>query len=398
MHFWRKIFLLKKFHSSLNQMKVGQYSIAKSHQMKNFIYTLCVLIALGTSMYTQAQIGGNVLMDQKSTAGNYNYMNQGIINERVNIPINSPNGNYISIKADVLMNLKATSYTAIFAITQNGKDVYQTDSLMRARLNQIMFGLGRLGIAEENIHIDAVSLVPTYAYKLEEKKFSKHSVEVPTGFELKKNIHILITDHAILDHVISELAFAEVYDMVKVEYNIDGMQTYYDQLRKAAMSVIDTKKATYSDFGFHLIIQTLGDGFNVTYPIERYKSYTAFNTGTTIQAVTEAKAMQNNTLNVYANNVLVHNETKRLSEPQQQFVVQTAEKNKTIFYDRIAYNQFDKVINADTEEPCIQLTYSLQVNFSMMTEESWKLQEEMKKQNELAMKAPDKKKKMRRNA
>jgi hypothetical protein len=162
------------------------------------------------------------------------------------------------------------------------------------------------------------------------------------------------------------------------------------------MSVIDTKKATYSDFGFHLIIQTLGDGFNVTYPIERYKSYTAYNSGTTIQAVTEAKAMQNNTLNVYANNVLVHNETKRLSEPQQQFIVQTAEKNKTIFYDRIAYNQFDKVINADTEEPCVQLTYTLQVNFSMMTEESWKLQEEAKKQNELALKGVDKKKKSRR--
>jgi hypothetical protein len=78
---------------------------------------------------------------------------------------------------------------------------------------------------------------------------------------------------------------------------------------------------------------------------------------------------------------------------QQQFLIQTSEKNKTIFYDRIPYNQFDKVINADTEEPCIQLYYTLVVTYTMMTQEQHEQIEKNKKISEEAMLIPGKKKK-----
>jgi hypothetical protein len=67
-------------------------------------------------------------------------------------------------------------------------------------------------------------------------------------------------------------------------------------------------------------------------------------------------------------NHTLHSEKKKY---EQQFIVQTAEKNKTIFYDRIPYNQFDKVINADEEEPSIQLFYTMQTTYTMMTQEQW---------------------------
>jgi hypothetical protein len=60
----------------------------------------------------------------------------------------------------------------------------------------------------------------------------------------------------------------------------------------------------------------------------------------------------------------------------QQFIIQTSEKNKTIFYDRVPYNQFDKVLNADTEEPCIQLMYNLQVYYTMLTDEQHQAKEQ----------------------
>ena len=55
----------------------------------------------------------------------------------------------------------------------------------------------------------------------------------------------------------------------------------------------------------------------------------------------------------------------------QHFTIQTAEKNKTIYYDRLPYNQFDKVLNADMEEPCIQFFYTLQLSYTVMTQEQW---------------------------
>jgi uncharacterized protein YggE len=327
---------------------------------------------------------GAMIQAFSQAAGNYLYNNNySFNNEKATIPINNANGSTVTLKAEVMMNVISTSYTAIFAASQQGKSVKEVDSLMTLRIDQVRYALEMFGIAEEDIHIDAVSMVPTYARKLEEKKFSKRSTEIPTGFEMKKNIHILFKKHALLDPIISEMALADIYDLVKVEYNIDGVQTYYDELRKNALSVIDSKKATYDALKMHLTVYSLGDGFNSSYPMERYKSYTAFNSGSTYEAVSYAKEAKtkNITLNGF-NNTLVLKEDQRGDAFDQQFIVQTSEKNKTIFYDRMPYNQFDKVLNADTEEPCIQLFYTLSVNYTMVTDEQYQAQQKQIKMQE----------------
>jgi uncharacterized protein YggE len=177
--------------------------------MKNtaFYFTLCILLGLSNMISAQ-------------DAGNYLYNNPYQVPEKLRVALNTPAGSNISLKAEVMMNVKATSYTAIFAMTQTGRDAYEVDSLLQGRLAQVRFALALLGIADTDIHVDAISMVPTYAYKIEEKKFSKRSVEVPTGLEMKKNIHVLFRNHDVLDRIISEMAFVDVYDLVKVEYNI----------------------------------------------------------------------------------------------------------------------------------------------------------------------------------
>jgi uncharacterized protein YggE len=350
--------------------------------MKTLFSTIIALLLIGLGM--KAQYTGNAQQsDNNCLSGNAtihafgNYGGNFNQQQGITIPINNASGSNITLKADVMMNVKASSYTVIFAITQNGPDVLSTDSMMSGRIDQIAYGLGRLGIAEEDIHIDAVSMVPTYAFKLEEKKFSKRSVEVPTGFEMKKNIHILVRNARLIDPIISEMAYAEVYDIVKVEYNIDGIQTYYEELRKAAKSVIETKMATYTGFDMHLTLYALGDGFAVVYPQERYKSYTAYNSGSSMAAVRNAMASTSHDIKINGNTNFINIENSK-KQPEQQFIIQTADKNRTTFYDRVAYNQFDKVINADIEEPCIQITYSLQTSYTMITEEVWKQQQTLK--------------------
>lgn len=312
---------------------------------------------------------------EAQSAGNFLYNHNGyeVNTDRAIIPLNTPAGAGITLNAEVMMNVRPTSYTAIFAATQNGTSVLEVDSMMNLRIDQIRYALGMLGISNEDIHIDAVSMVPTYAYKLEEKKFSKRSTEIPVGFEMKKNIHVLLKNHDLLDPIISEMAFAEIYDLVKVEYNIDGMQSYYEQMRQAALSVIQTKENTYKALTMHLDITSMADGFNCTYPLERYKSFTAFNSGSSYQAVAYAQTVATNNITINGKNTTINMDKKMHNDAMnQQFLVQTAEKNKTIFYDRMPYNQFDKVINADTEEPCIQLFYNLQVYYTMITEEQYK--------------------------
>lgn len=336
--------------------------------MKKILHIGASLFLVLLSTRSFAQSAGNYAVE-KAASGNYIYNNPNYINtERAVVPMTNPSSSAISLKAEVMMNVRATSYTAIFAATQNGRDAYEVDSLMSGRIAQVKYALGMLGINESEIHIDAVSMVPTYAFKVEDKKFNKRSIEIPTGFEMKKNIHVLFKNHDVLDRIISEMAFADIYDLVKIDYNIDGMQTYYEELKKAAMEVIRSKEKTYADLQFYIETTGMSDGFSVSYPIERYKSYTAYHSGSSPQAVQyERQIREFNNFTVNSKNTTIHMDATADAR-NQSFTIQTADKNRTIFYDRMPYNQFDKVINADIEEPSIQFYYSLQLTYVMMTQ------------------------------
>ena len=104
--------------------------------------------------------------------------------------------------------MAASSYVAIFSVTQYGRTASETDSLLNLRLQAASTALRALGVPPQDTHVDIISLVPTYAVKLEQKKFSRTANEIPTGFELKKNLHVIYTDDALLDRMVTSLARA----------------------------------------------------------------------------------------------------------------------------------------------------------------------------------------------
>jgi hypothetical protein len=88
--------------------------------MKNtaFYFTLCLLLAFNGIATAQ-------------DAGNYLYNNPYQVPDKMRVALNTPAGSNISLKAEVMMNVKATSYTAIFAMTQTGRDAYEVDRLLQ---------------------------------------------------------------------------------------------------------------------------------------------------------------------------------------------------------------------------------------------------------------------------
>lgn len=303
--------------------------------------------------------------------------------QRVSVNVNVPSGNQAYLQADIMINVQATSYAAIFSATQNGVTASETDSLMNIRLKTVTDGLKKIGIKDNEIHIDVISLVPTYSLKLDEKKFTKTANEIPTGFQLKKNVHIIFYDHGKLSEVISQMAKAEIYDIVKVDYNLADIQSVYDTLRKAATQIVKMKEKEYPKMGLHLIIENMSDGFNTAYPLERYASYTAFYTGSSIEEVKIAKKKKEQVKNVFVtgkNPTINVNATSKEAEDDTEFIVKYTDKNKTIYYNKVPYNQFDLVMNADFVEPRIQFFYTLKVRYTVMNEEAYQEMKEKKKE------------------
>lgn len=315
------------------------------------IYTMAMLAGMG---YTaMAQSAGNVIYNQPpNTYANNNYGGVQMVAYTpppgVNLAMNNTHGREQYIKTDIMMNVKATSYTAIFSITQNGTGINQTDSLMNYRIAKMVSEISRHAQIKFEHHVDFITLVPRYKKVIEDKRFSKTVNEVPDGFEMKKNIHVLFYNHDHLAQITAAAGKAEIYELAKVEYNVKDMDAVYDQLRVKAKEILDVKYAKRTALGFKLEMTSMGEIQGAVYPIERYASYMAFKNGMPEYAVIESR---------------------KKGDKAQTVTSTSIEKTPVIYYERIPYNQFDAVINADAAEPCVQVYYSLQVNYRALNEE-----------------------------
>jgi len=310
---------------------------------------VCLLLAASAGSF--AQHAGNVTFD-----GSYH------VSKGVDLSLNNPNSYSGSIafhdllEANVMANVKANAYVAIFSATQNGSSIEEADSLMHIRLEAFARNLAKQGIKEEQIFIDVISMVPTYEFEVTNKKFTRTLNEKPTGFELKKNVHITFHDHNQANDLLTIAGMSEIYDLVKVDYIVDNLDIIYQQLRNEALTVLANKKASYEKNGIYLRFTNMGERFSSVYPQERYEQYCAAKTGAPPAFVNNAK--KNATQNV-----------------QYDYVA----KNRTVYYDKVPDSQFDKVTNLAVGQPMVQVYLSMKAQFVIYDPETEKENKEYKK-------------------
>lgn len=289
------------------------------------------IFLLPLSMSAQAM--GNATANYNNYGNNAPAQN----NKKQNLAVQI-GGNTTTLNAEILYNARPTGYLAIFAILQEGERLEQLDKDMNTRIETFKKGLQAIGIAESQIFSDFISLVPKYEMQIEKKKFSKTANEVPLGFQLKKNIHVSFTDGRMIDKIVSAAAAAEIYDLAKIEVNINDMKAVLSECRTKCTEMLKEKAKTMTDIGLKLYPLSIGENFETYYPTELYETYTA--------CVTDFSQMNGNGI-----------KTGKTS-------VKYADKNRTVFYNRVAYDQFDLVINPEFSEPPIQIHFKMSAYYS----------------------------------
>lgn len=308
--------------------------------MKSSIILLCSLLITAVS---SAQILGNYKRKESNV---YIQNQQNLSNEfgpsvqyrSVAKAAQIVGNNILDISINALSNQRATSYTAIFNVTQLGQTAEQTNNALTNRINPFVNELKAIGIQGEDIYIDLVNFLPKYEYDVSKKLFSKKSYkEIPIGFELQKNVHIRFSDAGLIDQIVTAAAKQEIYDIVKVDYYVENPEEKYNELRQAAMAYLNNIKEQYKDIGIELDSAYLITGENawVAYPGDRYQSYTAYS-GQSLSAQQKVDAK-----------------------------VDKIDKPISRFYDAIPATDYDIVINPEIVEPSVQYSYNLLVRFTL---------------------------------
>lgn len=277
-------------------------------------------------------------------AGNSVFTNPAYQSAPVNLSLSNYGSDFSSLlEANVMMNVKPGAYLAIFSLTQNGKTIEEVEAAMRSRTEIFKNMLEQFNTSSKDIFIDPVSMVPAYETEITEKKLSKTFNEVPVGFEMKKNVHILFHEQREINDIIAIAAKAEVYDLVKVDYDIENKDAILQQLRAEAFKILMSKKSVMENAGLHTRFINVGEVQGSASPAERYVQYTAYKTGTAPYHVA--------------------NYNYKKDKAPQTIQYNYAEKQKTVYYDMVTDKQFDKVINPIVGEPMVQVYFSLKAQY-----------------------------------
>jgi uncharacterized protein YggE len=269
-------------------------------------------------------------------AGNVTYGNQNYRLKDTKAPVQSRSSEYVTLEVAGIYNIKTDGYIAIFGITQMGKTADEADQLMKEQIEAVRQGIKSEGLSAE-VFVDMISFVPMYEYEVEKKVFSKKTYkEIPTGFEMKKNLHIKYTDPEVLERLISICAKAEIYDIVKVDYFSDKLEQYKDEMRAKSVEILKKKMKFHNDLlGIDLDkkMRNMGEGFQMIYPLEQYASFQAYSSSA-LNAKKGAKVTQ-------------------------------ANKTTSMYYNPVFPKAHDFVINAGMVEPTIQLLYTVQLTYHL---------------------------------
>lgn len=306
--------------------------------MKNI---LLLLFFLSISFSALSQASGNNRMartpryrhDESSSSDK-----EAFTFPKANLPVQGiRNDSTITISANVLFNKTADSYTAILGISQMGESIEAAHGLINERIQNLTTSLGLQGIKKESIYIDIISQVPVFETEVEKKLFSKTYNEKPIGFEIRKNIHIPITDISKLDDIIASAAKEEIYDIVKVEFYVRNIEAVYDTLRSEAVRIIQEKQKTFEKLGikpsptFHIV----GEAYYSTYPEDHYQEYKSFSSSSLTQKQTGVS----------------YSKIKSTTEPV------------SYYYEKTSYAGFDKIHNPELVAPAAQFIYTLTVQY-----------------------------------
>jgi len=246
----------------------------------------------------------------------------------------SSNDTAFTLECNAIMNVKADEYVMVLGTSQIAESLEDCHQMINKRIDNFKQAIFTLGITNQDIYVDYISQFPIFEIEVEKKLFSKTYHEIPSGYELKKNIHVHYKSREVAEKLMIEAAKNEIYDIIKVDYIVDNQAQIYDSLRQVCIKSIQKKVAELQKLGIKTEsqYQLAYENMQATYPLERYSTYAEF-------------ARYNTGSSKMGSKVISHYNVPAL------------------FYNPLNYKNFEQVVNPVILEPLVQFSYNLKIKY-----------------------------------
>ena len=295
------------------------------------LFTILAIIVSATFCF--GQTSGNNAYSQSSNNARAKQNERS--KKNITIPEAPPSASTMFVEANVLLNVKADEYVAVFGIAQECVSVPECNQKMDSVVNEFSEAVRKLGVGRDDLYADYISQNKIYGYKLAGDIAKENLV----GFELKKNISIHYKDKQLLDKLILAASQSRIFDLIKVDYIVRDTNAIQERLMEEASKIIKQKTERYQKL---LSVKLLAPGQvyaekpSVYYPTQMYDSYIAEDSE---EIVSEYN--------------------------RQKYTIQNARKGRTFFFNALDADGFDSVINPVVIEPVVQFTLYIKVKYEI---------------------------------
>jgi uncharacterized protein YggE len=300
--------------------------------MKRFVFALLVIVVAFPGQ-SRGQVGGNLGFSQGGAKARAEQLERS----RRTLPDGEkpPTGTATFVEADVLMNVKADEFVAVFGLAQEGETVADCSRKMEEVAKEFTDAIKAMGIGEDDLFLDFVTQTKVYGFEMA----GNIAKEKLVGFELRKNLSIHYKDRAMLDKLAVVAARSRIYDLIKVDYVVKDVEAIHDRLMDEAAKVVKRKTARYEKLlGIKLQppAQVYAERYGASYPSGMYDSYTAADSEQIVGG-----------------------------PDRQRYTVQSIRKGRTFVFNGLDGDGFDVVVNPVIIEPVVQFTLHLKVKYEV---------------------------------
>ncbi len=280
-----------------------------------------------------AQVSGNAAYSQ---SGGSARAKQNERSKHVLLPGEMPpSPTSMFLEANVLMNVKADEYVAVFGVLQEGATVAECNQKMDATVGEFSVELKQLGIGGDDVFVDFAAQNKIYGFQVTGSIAKERLV----GFELKKNVSVHYKDKLLLDKLVIAASKSKIFDLIKVDYVVRDPTAVQGKLMDDAAQVLRQKAALYEKLlGIKLQppVQVYAEKPSIYFPTEMYDSYAA-------------------------------SESEEISSDsdRQKYTIQGARKSRTFFFNGLNADGFDHITNPVIIEPVVQFTLYLKVKYEI---------------------------------
>ncbi len=300
----------------------------------NRVFVYGTAFFLAATSVGRAQVGGNLTYSQSGAKARAQAHNHSL--RALGEHDKPPSGTSSFVEADILMNVKADEFVAVFGIAQEGKTPAECGQKMDDVAREFSDSVRQLGVGAEDQYLDFVTQTKIYAFEIA----GDVAREKLVGFELKKTLSIRYKDRSLLDKIVLAAARSKIYDLIKVDYVVKDVEAVQDRLMEEAARVIRRKVARDEALlGIKLQppAQVFAERRAAYYPTAMYDS----------AAASESEEFAGG------------------QPDRQKYAVQSARKGRTFVFNGLDGDGFDRVINPVIVEPVVQFTLHLKVKYEV---------------------------------